>query len=83
MANRVFFSGLKVLIDLIKPIVPIEIKSSKSSPFYQTFLPWATNLKFRSIKIFLASSLPLAIWTNSSLSSSGVSGWGKILLFEI
>ena len=43
----------------ISPIVPIEIKSSNSMFVELYFLQTcATYLKFRSIKIFLASSFP-------------------------
>ena len=58
--RRAPFSGLKLLIPLIRPIVPIEIKSSWSTFELLYFLhTCATSLKFLSIKILRASSSPV------------------------
>ena len=54
-----FLLGLKLFIPFIKPIVPIEIKSSCETFVAIYFLETcATNLKFLSINMFLASSSP-------------------------
>jgi len=59
VANLVPLLGLNVAIALIKPIVPIEIKSSVSFPVLLYFFTiCATNLKFLSINTFLAFSSP-------------------------
>ena len=73
-----FLVGSKLLIPFIKPIVPIEIKSSWST-FVDTYFlqTCATNLKFLSIKIFLASSLPCFNFSKQSFSSSIVNGSGN------
>ena len=65
---------------LINPIDPIEIKSSWSIFVVEYFLLiWATNLKFLSINIFLASSSPDYIFSIHSFSSSGDNGSGNKL----
>lgn len=76
--------GLKLLIPFINPIVPIEIKSSKSMLVEEYFLQTcATKRKFFSINIFLASSSPFFNNSKYFCSSSLLNGSGKRLLFEI
>src|SRR5690554_6177632 len=68
----------------IRPIVPIEIKSSVSFPVLAYFFTiWATSRKFLSINIFFASSSPLEYLSRYSCSSFMDSGLGKELPSEI
>ena len=58
VANFIFFSLLNVFTPFIRPIVPIDIKSSIPIPVFSNFLAmYTTNLKFLSTKICLASKL--------------------------
>lgn len=73
-----FFESSKLFIALIKPIEPIDIKSSWSILVVEYFLLiCATNLKFLSINIFLASVSPLFIFSMHIFSSSGDNGSGN------
>ena len=75
---------LKLEIPFISPIVPIDIKSSISIFEDAYFLATcATNLKFLSIKIFLASLLPFLYKSKYFFSSSKVNGSGNNLLLDI
>ncbi|MPN37149.1 hypothetical protein SDC9_184665 [bioreactor metagenome] len=74
-----FLLSLNVLTALIKPIVPIDIKSSTSIPVFSNFLDmYTTSLKFRSIKTVLTLS-SFSKFCNSSFSSSALSGGGNML----
>ena len=82
--KRAPFSGLKLLIPLIRPIVPIEIKSSWSTLELEYFLQtWATSLKFRSISILRASSSPVLNLSRYISSSLELKGSGKSCAPEI
>ena len=84
MASLIPLELSKLLIPLISPIEPIEIKSSGSILVELYFLViWATNLKLCSIKIFLASSLPFLKSSKYFFSSSLLNGSGNKELFEI
>ena len=75
------FSGLKLFTPFIKPIVPIDNKSSWSIFVFEYFLhTWTTNLKFFSINKLRASSSFLANFSTAIFSSSGVNGSGNKLL---
>ena len=51
-------NSLKVFTPFIKPIVPIDIKSTIPIPVFSNFLEiYTTNLKFLSTKTCLASKL--------------------------
>lgn len=72
------FFTLKLFTPLIKPIVPIESKSSWSIFVFAYFLQtWTTNLKFFSISRLRASSSPLDKFSMAIFSSSGVNGSGN------
>ena len=56
VASLIFFSGLNVLIALISPIVPMEIKSSTPTPVLSNFFAiYTTRRRLCSIRSFLAS----------------------------
>ena len=56
MASLMFLSLLKVLIALINPMVPMEIKSSTPTPVLSNFFAmYTTSLKLCSIRMDLAS----------------------------
>ena len=78
VASLMFLSGLKVLMDLINPIVPIDIRSSTPTPVLSNFLAmYTTNRKLCSIKIAFASSsysVPKSLITCVSFSSSNGGG---------
>ena len=81
VASFIFLSFLYVLIPLIKPIVPIDNKSSWSIFVFKYFLhTWTTNLKFFSINKLRASSSFSANFSTTIFSSSGVNGSGNKLL---
>jgi hypothetical protein len=61
----------------INPIAPIEIKSSISLLLEYFFAIWATNRKFRSIKMFFAVVSPPEYLMTRFFSSSAVSGLGN------
>ena len=76
--SRAPFSGLKLLMPFISPIVPIEIKSSWSTFELLYFLQTcATNLKFLSISRLRASSSPVLNFSRHIRSSSELNGSGK------
>ena len=77
-----FLSGLKVFIPLIKPIVPMEIKSSTPTPVLSNFFAmYTTSLRLCSISIDLASSSLFSIkFFMHSPSMSVLSGAGRISL---
>ena len=68
VASLIFFTGLKVLIALISPMVPIEIKSSTLTPVLSNFFAiYTTSRRLCSIRSDLASF------------SSGVPSFSRIL----
>ena len=78
--SLLLLSGRKVFIPFIRPIVPIEIKSSIVFSSAYFFAICATRRKFRSISIFFAASLPFAYSARYFFSSSFVSGFGNAAL---
>ena len=81
VASLIFFPVLNVFIAFINPIVPIEIKSSKSIPVFSNFLAiYTTNLKFLSTKICFELLSSSSILESTSISSSAESGGGKVWL---
>ena len=67
----------------INPIVPIEIRSSKLVLDEYFLAICATNLKFFSINIFLASTSPFSKSLTYFCSSSKDKGSGKRELLDI
>ncbi|MNP48490.1 hypothetical protein D3C76_1426130 [compost metagenome] len=66
---------------LIKPTVPIEIKSSTSLFCIEYFFTiCATNLKFLSISILFAETSPSWNFFKYNSSSASESGFGNVLL---
>ena len=56
VASLIFFTGSKVFIALINPMVPIEIRSSTPTPVLSNFFAiYTTSLKLCSIRIDFAS----------------------------
>lgn len=65
----------------IKPIVPIDSKSSWSIFVFEYFLQTcATNLKFLSTSKSLASLFPSLYFSSAIFSSSAVNGSGNIVV---
>lgn len=57
MASLIFFSLLKVFTALISPMVPMEMRSSVSTPVFSNFLAmYTTSRKLCSMSLFLAHS---------------------------
>ena len=80
-------SILKVLIALISPIVPIDIKSSKLLIFVSYRLAtYTTKRKLCSIKIFLASTSPSLhkeIYFSSSSLVRGASKFSFPAIYKV
>ena len=78
VASLIFLSGLNVLIALISPIVPMEIKSSTPTPVLSNFFAmYTTSRKLCSIKSFFALSSrsePSALIILASSSTSNGAG---------
>ena len=82
VASLIFFSELNVFTPFIKPIVPIDIKSSIPIPVFSNFFAmYTTNLKFLSTNICLVCKLSSSdsLFINSA-SSSGGNGGGNVWL---
>ena len=78
MARRTPLSGLYVLMPLISPMVPMDIRSSISSVCVKYFLMiWATSLRLCSTKMFRLSISPCIQRSRCSCSSSRLRGFGK------
>ena len=79
VASFMFLSVLNVFIPLIRPIVPIDIKSSTPTPVLSNFFAmYTTSLKLCSINILLAdSSFSFINFSNCFASSSPSSGAGS------
>ena len=81
VASFIFLSGLKVFIAFIRPIVPIEIKSSTYMPVFSNFRAiYTTRRRFLSINVALTDISPSASAFMSLASSSFVSGEGSVSL---
>ena len=79
VASLIFLPVLNVLIDFIKPIVPIEIRSSIPIPVFSNFLAiYTTNLKFLSTNSCLTDSSPLLNLCSACSSSSDSNGGGSV-----
>ena len=78
MARRVFFWELKEFTAFIRPIVPIDIRSSDSAEDEEYFLAMcAARRRLCSIRRFLASVSPFYFFSISSFSSFGERGFGN------
>ena len=76
-----FLSSLKVFTALIRPMVPMEIRSSTLTPALSNRRAmYTTSRRFRSMRMFRASWLPAAYSCKSRASSHGSSGGGKTSL---
>ena len=74
-----FFSGRKVFTALIRPMVPMEIRSSVLAPGESNFRAiYTTSRRLCSISSFRASSSSSR--ASSSASRSFVSGGGSVSL---
>ena len=69
-----FLSGLKVLMDLIRPMVPMDIRSSTPTPVLSNFFAmYTTSRRLCSIRMAFASSsysVPRSLMTLLSFSIS-------------
>ena len=79
VASLIFFAGLNVLIALIKPMVPMEIKSSTPTLVLSNFFAmYTTRRRLCSIRRDLASFSPSVPKRASvSVSSAAESGAGS------
>ena len=76
-----FRSTRKVDTALMRPIVPMEMRSSMPIPvFSNRRARYTTNRRLRSMSVCLARSLPAASSFKSVCSCAGASGWGKTSL---
>ena len=76
-----FLSGLKVLIDLMSPIEPIEIRSSTPMPVLSNFFAiYTTRRRLCSIRVAFVNSesVPLRRFSISISSSDGDRGGGRV-----
>ena len=74
-----FLSALKVLIALIRPIVPIEMRSSIPIPVLSNFFAMkTTRRRLCSIRVFLAPSESKSSLFMTSDSSAGDRGGGRV-----
>ena len=80
--RREFFSGLNVFIPLIRPIVPIDIRSSRFFSSAYFFAMCATSLRLCSISTFFALSSPFAYKSRYFFSSLLFNGFGNVALPE-
>ena len=77
MASFIPRSGQKVPTALMRPIVPIEIRSSIPTLVFSNFLAmYTTRRRLCSIRALFAPSSGSR--ESSSLSSSGLSGGGSV-----
>ena len=78
VASFICFSGLKLFIALISPIVPTDTMSSISMPVLSYFFDKnTTKRRLRSTSVSRASLSPAAKRANASASSSAVNGVGN------
>ena len=83
VASFIFFSGLNVFIPFMRPIVPIDIRSSTHTPVFSNFFArYTTSLRLCSISCFFACSFDIATFLSTSairqhFSSSVSSGGGS------
>ena len=78
VARRVFFSELNESIAFIRPIVPIESRSSFREEPDEYFLTMcATRRRLCSISVFLAEASPSNFLSKRFFSSADESGFGK------
>lgn len=76
-----FLPGSKVLMALIKPMEPMEIKSSMWIPVFSNLrATYTTSRRLRSMSVFFTSAASGVRRRSRSASSSGVSGAGSASL---
>ena len=81
MASLIFLSVRNVLMALIRPMVPMEIRSSMLMPvFSKRRAMYTTSRRFRSMRVCRTDSSPPSSRASSAASSSRGSGGGRVSL---